>query len=156
LTVSLSSTEAEIKAIIMVSKQILVMRDILTFLGHEQTEPTKLYVDNKSAIDMCKTLKTTHNTGHINTRIHFIRELVNARILLLIFVPSKLNVSDMLTKAVERSQHERHTTVLLRGHEAVQDGSLLFLSVQDYPTQEDITNAIENDEAVVMILAETD
>lgn len=51
-TVSHSSTEPEIKAIDMISREIVCLRSMLEFLGHKQLEPTKIYVDNKSAIEL--------------------------------------------------------------------------------------------------------
>jgi len=155
-TVSHSSTEAEIKAIDMMCREIVRMRQLLEFLGCKQDEPTVLFVDNTSAIELCRTLKTTSKTGHINVRIHYIRELINARVVVLMFIPSTLNVSDILTKALVRALHERHTTILLRGHGAIQDGTTLFLSVLDYPTQDNYFNDIENEGASEMLLATID
>ena len=63
--VSHSSTEAEIKAIDKLCREIVYMREVLKFVGYEQKEPTVVYVDNKSAIELFKTLKVTHKTKHI-------------------------------------------------------------------------------------------
>lgn len=117
--VSHSSTEAEIKAIDMVCREIVYMRDVLKFLGYEQTNPTRVYVDNCSAIELCKILKVNHKARHINMRIHYIRELINARVVELVFVPTKFNVADVLTKALSYELHVRHCDILMHGHGGV-------------------------------------
>lgn len=117
--VSHSSTEAEIKAIDMVCREIVYMRDVLKFLGYEQSNPTRIYVDSCSAIELCKILKVNHKARHINMRIHYIRELINARIIELVFVPTKFNVADVLTKALSYELHVRHIDILMHGHGGV-------------------------------------
>lgn len=114
-----SSTEAEIKAIDMLCREIVYWRDVLKFLNREPVSPTRIYVDNKSAIELCRILKVNHRTRHINVRIQYIRELINARVIELVFVPTALNVADMLTKGLCHSLHVRHTTVLMQGHAGI-------------------------------------
>jgi hypothetical protein len=114
-TVSHSSTEAEIKAIDMLIRQIQITRQILEFIGCPQNEPTKIFVDNKSAISLAETLKTTNATKHINLRIHYIREVLNDRLIELIFIPSHLNTADALTKPLAAPTFSRHANTLLNG-----------------------------------------
>jgi hypothetical protein len=118
-TVSHSSTEAEIKAIDKVAREVVYQRDVLEFLGQKQEKPTRIYVDNKSAIELCRTLKVKTKVKHVNIRIHYIRELINNKVIELVFVPTEYNVADVLTKGLRPELHERHTGVLLYGHEDV-------------------------------------
>jgi len=149
-TVSHSSTEAEIKAIDMISREIVSVRAQLEFLGYEQKKPTKICVDNRSAIEICKTLKVRSAVKHINVRINYIRELINARVIELVFVPSKYNVADVLTKALARLDHERHTKILLEGHEGnVEEDILMYVQTYEY-----YCNMISNDEAEDALLNE--
>jgi hypothetical protein len=115
-TVSHSSTEAEIKAIDELSRQIVHVREILEFMGYILQGACTIYVDNKSAIELCKTLRTTHKTKHINMRIHYIRELINHRIIQLVFIPTEFNVADVLTKPLGVKDHNRHCNTLMFGH----------------------------------------
>jgi hypothetical protein len=115
-TVSHSSTEAEIKAIDELSRQIVHVREILEFMGYILQGACTIYVDNKSAIELCKILKTTHRTKHINMRINYIRELINHRIIQLVFIPTEYNVADVLTKPLGVKEHNRHCNILLFGH----------------------------------------
>lgn len=118
-TVSHSSTEPEIKAIDLLCREIVYYRRVKKFLGYEPTKPTRIYVDSRSAIEICKTLKTNSRVRHINMRIHFIRELINARVIELYFVPGRVNVSDALTKPLQRDLFERHIGIILHGHNGI-------------------------------------
>jgi hypothetical protein len=113
--VSHSSTEAEIKAIDELIRCIIHVRDILEFLGNKQHDPSIIYVDNLSAIELCKTLKSSSTMKHINIRINFIRECINARIITLVFIPTHLNVADMLTKPLPDETFNLHKQKLMRG-----------------------------------------
>ena len=115
-TVSHSSCEAEIKSIVKTILAIMHIKDILIFLKLDVPETAIIYVDNKAAIELCKTLKTTHNTKHINLKINFIREKINDRTIKIIFVPSEDNVADVLTKPLSSKLFKKHTEVLMHGH----------------------------------------
>jgi len=149
-TVSHSSTEAEIKAIDMVCREIVNVRSILKFLEQEQTEPTKVYVDNKSAIELCRTLKVRNGIKHINVRINYIRELINERVIELIFVPSKYNVADVLTKPLSREDHDRHSRTLMEGHTNNDDGIMMTVESYEY-----YMNMIEAEEFLTNITTNT-
>ena len=79
------------------------------------TEPVKIFIDNKSAIELCTMLKSTHKTSAINVRVNFIRECINKRVIELHFIQSDLNVADIMTKQLSVQAHERHTYRLLNG-----------------------------------------
>jgi hypothetical protein len=114
-TVSHSSTEAEIKALDELIKQIQMTRDMLDFLGFPVLNPTKVYMDNRSAITLCETLKTSSKTKHINVRINYIREVINQRVIELHFVSTDENVADILTKGLPYPVFVRHQQILLNG-----------------------------------------
>lgn len=85
-------------------------------MGYKFDAATTIYVDNKSAIELCSTLKMTHKTKHINMRINYIRELINKRMVSLSFIPTEYNVADVLTKPLAAKSHNRHCNVLMFGH----------------------------------------
>jgi hypothetical protein len=116
-TVSHSSCESEIKALDLMVRSIMVIRVLLQWLGlmADDAEPSIIYCDNSSAIELCKTLKSSHKTRHINMRINFIREQINLRVVQLVFVPTELNVVDMLTKALAPPIFIPHADKLLHG-----------------------------------------
>jgi hypothetical protein len=119
ISVSHSSTEAEIKAIDLCIRTIIYLRDLLRELGYPQHDPTKLYVDNKSAMQICESLKGHNRIKHLNVRINYIRQMVNARVVELLFVPSAENVADILTKPLARPAFERCSYRLLKGFDNI-------------------------------------
>ena len=64
-----------------------------------------IYCDNMSAIDISKNPVQHSTTKHIDLRHHFIRELVEDKILTLEFVPSEKQLADILTKALDFQKH---------------------------------------------------
>jgi hypothetical protein len=114
-TVSHSSTEAEIKAIDLCVKTVLYLRNLLKEMKFEQLEPTVIHIDNKSAKLLIETLKSTHNTKHINLRINFIREQVSSRAIQLKFVRTEEQVADIFTKPLPRELFEKFKNIILNG-----------------------------------------
>jgi len=116
-TISHSSCEAEIKAIDLVIKSVLHVRDLLDFLGEKQEENTIIYTDSKSSIDLLSTLKSHGNTNHINLRIHFIRETINNNKISLRFIGGTENPADGLTKPLEGAKFQEFKSRLLNWKE---------------------------------------
>jgi hypothetical protein len=114
-TVSHSSMESEIKSLDLLIIAVILTRNILMFLGFILNVPTIIFIDNKSAIELCKTLKQNHKARNINMRIQFIRECINARLIELVFVRSEENVADVLTKPLDRETFIKHTDKLFNG-----------------------------------------
>ena len=137
-TVSHSSMEAEIKSLDLLIIAIILTRNILKFLGYELKVPTIIFMDNKSAIELCKTLKQNHKARNINMRIQFIRECINARIVELVFIRSENNVADILTKPLGRNLFDKHSYNLLNGFHGNIDH--LF---KDSLTHVEVNNSIE-------------
>ena len=75
--VTLSSAEEEYIAATSVACQVVWMRRILKYLLQNQQEPKTIFRDNSSAIALSKNHVFHKRTKHIDTRYHFIRELVN-------------------------------------------------------------------------------
>jgi hypothetical protein len=120
-TVSHSSTESEIKALDLTVKAIVHCRNLLKYLFGKDLEPTTVYVDNKSAIELVKTLKSNNNTRHLAMRIEYIRESINHRIIEVLFIPTDLNVADILTKPLAAKPFLQHRERLMSGFKGSKD-----------------------------------
>jgi len=131
-TVSKSSCIAEIKALDEEIRYIIHIRLLLEFLGYPFKEPSNIYCDNKSAIEIMSTLKTNHEFGYMNVRINYIRECINSRLINLVFVPSEWNIADILTKPLSFESHSRHKDKLMHGFNG--------LNVSDYLRQASMTS----------------
>ncbi|MDP3780457.1 MAG: reverse transcriptase domain-containing protein, partial [Nitrosopumilaceae archaeon] len=116
-SVSHSSCEAEIKAIDEWIREVMHIVDISNFLIGKYTKTIELFVDNKSAIELCSTLKQSHKVKHINLRIHFIREMILMKFVSLNFIRTDYNVADILTKPISEEGFKRHRDILLMGHD---------------------------------------
>ena len=78
-SVSLSTTEAEYIATESCCSQLLWMKKVLT--GYEISQDTMVvYCNNSSAIDISKNPVQHSKTMHIVIRYHFIRDLVERKI----------------------------------------------------------------------------
>jgi hypothetical protein len=131
-TISHSSTEAEVKAIDEMAREIVHRREVAEFCNCDVSKPTPIYVDNQAAIRLCSSLKSGHKTKHINMRLAYIRELINNGILALYFVPTELNVADVLTKPLEPPRFIRHRTILLEGHDGILPDQIQIINFVHY------------------------
>jgi hypothetical protein len=66
-----------------------------------------LYCDNLSAINISKNLVQHSRTKHINTRHHFIRDLVEEKVVTLEHVTTGEQLADIFTKALDVKQFEK-------------------------------------------------
>ncbi|MGK2912532.1 MAG: reverse transcriptase domain-containing protein [Sphingobium sp.] len=97
-TVSLSSMESEYMAVTNASKQAIWLRRLLTALGHPPNGPSKIFVDNKSALDLAYNPEFHDRSKHIDIRHHFIRETLAAGTVSLEWIPTDHMIADVLTK----------------------------------------------------------
>ncbi|CAL2226248.1 unnamed protein product [Prunus armeniaca] len=103
-SVSLSTAEAEYVAARSCCTQLFWMRHILEDYGLAQS-CFLIYCDNMSAIDISKNPVQYSRTKHIDIRPHFIRDLMEEKILSSKFVPSEKRLADILTKALDFQKH---------------------------------------------------
>ncbi|KAF8378940.1 hypothetical protein HHK36_028365 [Tetracentron sinense] len=99
--ITLSTCEAEYVAASSGVCHAIWLRNMLKELQIVQEEPTKIYMDNKSAIALAKNPILHERSKHIDTRFHFIREHVKDEEIELIHVKSRYNVSDIFTKPLK-------------------------------------------------------
>lgn len=71
-TVAQLATEAKYVAAAESSSQAIWLRKMLNDMGDQQTEPTTIFCDNKSAIAIAKNLLHNNRTKHIAIKYHFI------------------------------------------------------------------------------------
>jgi hypothetical protein len=114
-TVSHSACEGEIKVIDYIAREIVNQRVLLKELGHEQIEPTVIFTDSKSSIELLNCLKSKNNLKHISPKVAYIRELINSRVIELCFVSGEVNVADILTKPVAKERFVKLKEWLLKG-----------------------------------------
>eukprot|EP00253_Pinus_taeda_P035278 PITA_35278 len=104
--VALSTTEAKYVTATAASCQAVWMRRMLRSLGQEQTKGTVIYCDNSSAIALSKNFVFHKRTKHIDTRFHYIMELVSNGEIVLVHCRTQEQVADILTKPLEQKSFE--------------------------------------------------
>ena len=65
-----------------------------------------VYCDNSSAINISKNSIQHSKTKHIEIRYHFIRNLVERKIVVLEYIPSERQNTNIFTKPLDRSKFE--------------------------------------------------
>eukprot|EP00253_Pinus_taeda_P018240 PITA_18240 len=104
--VALSTAEAEYVAATAAACQAVWMRRMLRSLGQEQEKATVIFCDNSSAIALSKNSVFHKRTKHIDTRFHYIRELVNNGEIVLEHCRTQEQVADILTKPLDQKGFE--------------------------------------------------
>ncbi|KAL0558731.1 hypothetical protein IC582_003313 [Cucumis melo] len=103
--VSLSTAEAEYIAAGSGCTQLIWMKNMLLEYGFDQDSMT-LYCDNMSAIDISKDSVQHSRTKHIDIRHHFIRELVEDKVIKFDNIHSNLQLANIFTKPLDASSFE--------------------------------------------------
>ena len=110
--VTLSTCEAEYVAAPSCVCHALWLQNLLKELSFPQKEPTKIIVDNKSAIALAKNPVFHDRSKHIDTRYHYIRECVTQKEVQLEYVKTHDQVADIFTKPLKREDFVKLRTLL--------------------------------------------
>eukprot|EP00253_Pinus_taeda_P029763 PITA_29763 len=98
--------EAEYVAATTAACQTVWIRRMLRSLSQEQAKATVVFCDNSSAISLSKNSVFHKRTKHIDTRFHYIRELVNNGEIVLQHCNTQEQVVDILTKPLGQKNFE--------------------------------------------------
>ncbi|WJZ90607.1 hypothetical protein VitviT2T_009738 [Vitis vinifera] len=74
--------------------------------GQEQSSPTKLYCDNKSAIAIAQNPVQYGKTKHMNVKFHYIKEAEKNSLVKLHYCSTDVQLADIMTKALPKSRLE--------------------------------------------------
>jgi len=97
-TMSKSSTEAEYKSV--ANAELLWIQYLLRDLDVHLSFPPKLWCDNIGATNLVASLVFHARTKHVEIDFHFVRDHVAAKTLQILFIPSKEQIVDVLTKPI--------------------------------------------------------
>jgi hypothetical protein len=106
-TTALSSTEAELIALVESIKEAMWLRTFLTEVGVSFKEPTIVHQDNQSAIAIA--LNPIHHgrVKHVDVKTNYIRENIDNSTVKLVYCPTEMMIADILTKPLPAPQHRR-------------------------------------------------
>jgi hypothetical protein len=114
-TLSLSTCEAEYKAIARGAQVLVGHRQFMDEIGFGDSKPSQMYSDNQAAIAMTQQASSHAATRHMKMKFHYIREQIANREVTLGHCPTLQMIADILTKALERGLFEKFRRVLLSG-----------------------------------------
>ena len=98
--VTLSTTEAKYVAATHAAKEDIWLRHLLTDLFGSIDSPTTLFSDSKSAISLTHNGHYHARMKHIDIRYHFIRYIIEAGTIKLVYCSTNDMTADTLTKAL--------------------------------------------------------
>jgi hypothetical protein len=105
-TVSLSTLEAEYKALSDASRESIARSHLYEELGIHVKDIPVIYSDNLGALNIAEDPTNYARTKHIDIRYHFIRDCINNNQLAVDHVPGDENPADILTKALGPTKHD--------------------------------------------------
>lgn len=107
-----SSAEAELVAATATCKDIIHQRRVLSELGFPQTQPTVLYCDSQSAMDITNNPIVGSRLRHVQISDFWCRELVDRNIVKLEKISGTNNLADIFTKPLAGKPFYQYRTGL--------------------------------------------
>ena len=102
--VALSSCEAEYVAATTAACQGVWLCRLMEDLVDRSCSTSTIFIDNKSAIQLCKNPVFHDRSKHIEVRYHFIRECIEAGKISVDYVSTDEQLADILTKPLGRTR----------------------------------------------------
>ncbi|XP_039134340.1 uncharacterized protein LOC120271728 [Dioscorea cayenensis subsp. rotundata] len=113
---ALSSTEAEYIFVTSAACEVVWLRRLLQDMNEKQACPTTLMCNNKYAISIARNPILHGRTKHIDTRYHFIRDLIKDGTINIIHCSTLDQVADVFTKGLPNCKFEALRNMLgMRG-----------------------------------------
>ena len=111
--VTLSVTEAECVAATSCAQDMMCRKRFLDSLGLKVKLPMTLEMDNKGGVDIFNNWSIAGNTRAVSVWFAYFRELKEAGILQIKWIPTGENCTDIFTKSVDGPRCEKHKRSLL-------------------------------------------
>ncbi len=103
------------------AKEIRFVCQLLISMGIKIKTPIEVKVDNIGAIFMMENASTSGRTRHVDIRYHYVREYIEDDFIKIVFVRTKDNLSDEMTKNVTGEIYNSHVSEYMAEREAIVD-----------------------------------
>ena len=102
--VTLSTTEAEYVSGVAARKEICWMQQLLKEVGYPAEVPSRLFIDNQSAISVAKNPEHHRWMKHLDLAYYWLRDKVEERRIEMEHLQTEEMPADLLTKALPKPQ----------------------------------------------------
>jgi len=106
-SVALSTMEAEYMSLSDASREAIVRTRLYSDLEISTASSPLLYSDSTSALSLTDESAPYQRSKHIDTRYHFIRDILEKGEIQVDYVPSEQNPADVFTKALNADSHHQ-------------------------------------------------
>ena len=110
--VAQSTTEAEYIAAVDAGREMVWMRHLLSEFGYSLPGPSVLHMDNQSAISVSKNPEHHGCMKHLDLQFYWLRDQVEAGILVPQFIGTNEMPADVLTKPLSCNQVTRCSSMM--------------------------------------------
>ena len=113
-TVASSTCHAEYIALDRAVKECIYLQTLLRDIRIEGLHhtPANIFCDNASTLSLAKNPVTHDATKHIDTKLHYMRDILKNGYLTIEHIPSKQNMADGFTKSLPRPAFREYTKTL--------------------------------------------
>lgn len=127
-TFSRSKYEVEYSVLVSLACEIEWLNNLFKDLNHSFNQPTSVYCDNNSEIYLAHNPSFLECSKYIEIDYHVTREKIEAYILKLISIHTRVQIDDFLTKLLYKSTFETHISELglLNLHSSAYGGCLTY------------------------------
>jgi hypothetical protein len=105
--------ETEYAALYYNGREAEQLRLTLEDLGHKQP-PTPMVCDNTCATGIANKVVKQKRSKAIDMRFHWIRDRIRQNQFGIVYIPTKENIADYMTKNLPKELHDRFTFYLVR------------------------------------------
>ena len=128
-TVSTSSTEAEITALVDAVKTSIWLQDLIQNIGLIERSPIIVYQDNQSAIQLVSNIDNkAKGSRHFLVRLTYLRELSTEQKIMVEYLQTDDMAADMLTKPTVGKKFKKHMNKIMGSVRLDQRGVLADIS----------------------------
>ena len=111
--VTLSTTESELVALIVVAQELLWTLKFLEGINEKQTSPVTIFEDNRSTIAIAKHSQLSGRTKHLDLRQKFIQQAIEEGTLNIEYCETLKMLADLLTKPLPFPLFSKHRAKIL-------------------------------------------
>jgi hypothetical protein len=99
--VASSSCKAELNAAVLCAQGMMYQKNTQESIGLKVELPMILEMDNRGAVDLVNSFSVRGHTQHINIKQCFLQELMEAKVLVVKWIPGSENEADIFTKNLD-------------------------------------------------------